>query len=87
MTAHLPEQIVVAQPGLYPEGIEWDAKHQRLLISSAADGSVTSAGDDGTATAFASGGGLTSTLGTYLDTDRNRLLVTGPDFAALNDAA
>jgi sugar lactone lactonase YvrE len=85
--AHLPERIVVAQPGLYPEGIEWDAKHRRFLISSVADGSVTSVGDDGSATAFASGEGLTSTLGTYIDTDRNRLLVTGADFAALNDAA
>jgi sugar lactone lactonase YvrE len=86
-TAHLPERIVVAQPGLYPEGIEWDGNHRRFLISSAADGSVTSVGDDGIATAFASGEGLTSTLGTYLDTDRNRLLVTGADFAALDDVA
>lgn len=87
VTAQLPERIVVAQPGLYPEGIEWDAKERRFLISSAADGSVTAVGDDGNTILFAPGEGLTSTLGTYLDTDRNRLLVTGADFAALDDAA
>ena len=31
-----PEQIVIPRPGLYPEGVEWDVKHQRFLVSSAA---------------------------------------------------
>ncbi|WP_164478367.1 SMP-30/gluconolactonase/LRE family protein [Mycolicibacterium stellerae] len=80
-----PEQIVIQRPGLYPEGIEWDVKRQRFLVSSAADGSVTAVHDDGTVNTIDSGDGLTSTLGTVIDEQRDRLLVTVADFAAVDD--
>ena len=80
-----PVQIVIQRPGLYPEGIEWDAKRQRFLVSSAADGSVIAVRDDGTMNTIDSGDGLTSTLGTVIDERRDRLLVTVADFAAVDD--
>ncbi len=80
-----PEQIVIQKPGLYPEGIEWDEKRQRFLVSSAADGSITAVYDDATLTTVDSGDGLTSTLGTVIDEQRDRLLVTVADFAAVDD--
>lgn len=80
-----PEQIVIPRPGLYPEGIEWDVKRQRFLVSSAAEGSVTAVYDDGTTSMVDSGDGLTSTLGTVIDQARDRLLVTVADFAAVDD--
>jgi sugar lactone lactonase YvrE len=80
-----PEQIEIRKPGLYPEGIEWDVKRQRFLVSSAADGSITAVYDDGTLATVDSGDGLTSTLGTVIDQQRDRLLVTVADFAAVND--
>lgn len=84
-SAAAPEQIVIQEPGLYPEGIEWDVKRQRFLVSSAANGSITAVDDDGTLTTVDSGYGLTSTLGTIIDERRDRLLVTVADFAAVDD--
>ena len=80
-----PQQILIERPGLYPEGIEWDAKRQRFLVSSAAEGSVIAVQDDGTINTIDSGDGLTSTLGTVIDERRDRLLVTVADFAAVDD--
>ncbi len=80
-----PQQIVIQSPGLYPEGIEWDAKRDRFLVSSAAHGSVTAVHDDGTIDTIDAGDGLTSTLGTVIDEQRDRLLVTVADFAAVDD--
>jgi sugar lactone lactonase YvrE len=85
-SATLPDLVMIKRPGLYPEGVEWDAKRQRFLVSSAADGSVTAVQDDGTLSTLDSGEGLTSTLGTYIDEDRDRLLATVADFAAVEDS-
>jgi hypothetical protein len=78
--------ILIQSPGLYPEGVEWDAVGHRFLVSSAARGSVTAVNDNGSTTTIDSGEGLTSTLGTHLDEERRRLLVTVADFSAVNDS-
>jgi sugar lactone lactonase YvrE len=80
-----PERIVISRPGLYPEGIEWDAKRQRFLVSSATNGSVTAVHDDATISTVDAGDGLPGTLGTIIDEPRDRLLVTVADFAAVED--
>lgn len=51
----LPDLVMIERPGLYPEGVEWDAKRQRFLVSSAADGSVTAVHDNGTLSTLDSG--------------------------------
>ena len=81
-----PDIVRIAEPGLHPEGVEWDESGNRFLVSSAATGTVSSIDDDGTLTPFADDG-LTSTLGTHLDSERGRLLVTGADFGAVSDPA
>lgn len=81
--APLPDEVLLHDPGLYPEGVEWDGA--RFLVSSAARGTVTAVHDDGSLEEFAAADGFTSSLGLHLDAARGRLLVAGADFAAVGD--
>jgi sugar lactone lactonase YvrE len=83
--APLPDEILVRDPGLYPEGIEWDGVRARFLVSSAGRGSVTAVHDDGSLQQFAASDGITSSLGLQIDAVRGRLLVAGADFAAVGN--
>jgi hypothetical protein len=81
----LPDEVPVRDPGLYPEGVEWDGARSRFLVSSAARGTVTAVHDDGSLEPFAPADGITSSLGLHIDAARDRLLVAGADFAAVGD--
>lgn len=82
-SAPVPDEILVQDPGLYPEGVEWDGT--QFLVSSAARGTVTAVHDDGSLEEFAAADGITSSLGLHIDAPRGRLLVAGADFAAVGD--
>ncbi|GAA5116291.1 hypothetical protein [Pseudonocardia adelaidensis] len=82
-TAALPDEVLVHDPGLYPEGVEWDGA--RFLVSSVARGTVTAVRDDGSLQEFAAADGITSSLGLHVDAAHGRLLVAGAAFAAVGD--
>lgn len=81
----LPEIVLAAHPGLHPEGIDWDAERGVFVTGSLTEGGVFTVADDGTVTPLGEGHeGLAST-GVHVDAERNRVLVTMPDFAATQD--
>src|SRR5690606_32977068 len=80
-----PELVLAAHPGLHPEGIDWDAERGVFVTGSLTEGGVFTVADDGTVTQLAEGHeGLAST-GVHVDAERNRVLVTMPDFTATQD--
>lgn len=81
----VPDVVNVQLPGIIPEGLEYDALNDRFLLSSMANGTVYSVADDGEAIAFITLDAdmdYTSSVGMYLDTGRNRLLVTHTNYFA-----
>ncbi len=70
-----PDLILAAQPGLFPEGIEYDAANGRFLLGSIGEGTVYAVSDDGTFQPFIEDEDLLSTIGLEIDAERNRLLV------------
>lgn len=81
----LPDLILVKQPGLSPEGIEWDANGKHFLLSSIAEGTVYSVTDDGTTEAFVKDANLKASIGLQVDVERNRLLVCNSDPIVFSD--
>jgi len=71
--------IVVEDPGLYPEGVEYDADGGRFLITSLARGTVTEVFDDGTFNEFIADDDIISAIGIQIDAEGGRILVAGPD--------
>jgi sugar lactone lactonase YvrE len=71
--------IVVEDPSLYPEGIEWDADGGRYLITSLTRGTVTEVFDDGTFNAFIEDDDIISAIGIHIDTEGGRILLAGSD--------
>ncbi|WP_375436251.1 gluconolaconase [uncultured Hymenobacter sp.] len=74
-----PTRITVAQPGVSPEGIQYDELNRRFLVSSRTRGRIGTVKDDSTYTVFADDARLISTIGLNLDVSRSRL------FAAVSD--
>lgn len=83
----LPTEIVVQQPNLQPEGIEWDAAGQRFLLGSLTQGSITSVTLDGTSETLIEDPDLMATVGIEVDATNNRLLVTNSDPSAFGGGA
>jgi sugar lactone lactonase YvrE len=79
MTSPAPDSIVVSLPGLFPEGIEWDAAGSRFLLSSLSGQGINAVADDGTATPFATAENGLSAVGIHIDEASNRLLVDYSD--------
>lgn len=81
----LPAEIVFESPvvGLRPEGIEWDAAHNRFLVGSLNVGSIHSitVADDGTTAIepFIEDEELGATVGLEIDEANNVLLVSNSD--------
>lgn len=75
----LPEVIEYEQPGILPEGIEWDAEGQRFLVGSLSQGSIFQIDDMGAVSAFIEDDDLVSSIGIHIDKLSNRLLVTNTD--------
>ncbi len=74
-----PQTVTLNQPGLYPEGMQFDSLGQRYFVSSLMHGTIGQVTDDGTYTSFADDPQLISTDGLQLDLPRNRLLTTVGD--------
>jgi sugar lactone lactonase YvrE len=85
-SARLPLAINFKQPGLYPEGTQYDSQSGRFLVSSQTAGrigQITADSTEPTSTnaynAFADNDQLISTIGLNLDPSRNRLLAAVSD--------
>lgn len=78
-TPALPDLISIASPGLYPEGIEWDAAHERFLVSSLTQGGIFEVRADGEPVRFITDEQIPSSVGIQIDAAHNRLLVVSSD--------
>lgn len=79
----LPDRVRVADPGLHPEGIEYDEAGERFLISSITRGTVTSVEDDGSWSVFIEDPDIVSSIGIHIDDARGRLLVASSDASTI----
>ena len=75
----LPAKVTIAQPGLYPEGTQYDDNQQHFLVSSQTAGRVGQVDDKGAYKVFADDPQLVSTIGLHLDAARGRLLAAVSD--------
>ena len=64
---------------LYPEGVDWDAKNKRFLVTSIRKGEIGSVKDDGTYWVFAKDSRMVSSVGIKIDAERDRVLVCNAD--------
>lgn len=81
----LPAMVRIREPGLHPEGIEWDGRRGRFLVGSVTRGTVTAVRDDGSHEPFVEDGALTGSIGIHIDGGRDRLLVMNANPGALRD--
>ncbi len=82
----LPDLILANNPGMHPEGIEWDDNSQRFLVGSLTMGSVFAVDDDGTVTPFVESDNLSAgSVGIHIDKYSNRLLVAHSNLFSLID--
>ena len=72
----VPDVIIVEQPAIIPEGIEYDAVTDRFLLGSLAQGTIFSVEMDGTVMPLIEDEDLIATNGIHIDHTTNRLLVT-----------
>lgn len=75
----LPDQILLNDPGLYPEGLAYDPDEAVFYVSSVAKGRITKVHLDGTFEHFADDPDLISTLGLELDQERGWLWACNTD--------
>lgn len=75
----LNDSYTITDTGLYPEGIDYDSKNERFLISSLHKGAVYSMDPKGKVTAFATSDKMVLPTGVYTDEGRNRLIVANAD--------
>lgn len=83
-----PTTITFTAPGLFPEGVQYDATTQAFLVSSLTTGNVGWVKDDKTYTVLAAGSatGITSAVGLHLDEARSRVLVASSNATTGNVA-
>jgi len=77
-----PDVVTFRSSTLYPEGVEWDAKNQRFLVSSMRKGEIGSVKDDGTYWVFAKDPRMISSVGLEIDATRDRVLACNSDAGA-----
>lgn len=73
--AHNDWEIIINETDLYPEGIEYDIRNNRFLLSSITRGDIGQV-IDGEYSVFISDENLVSSLGIHIDHTTKRLLVT-----------
>lgn len=74
-----PSTIKFNSAALYPEGVDWDAKNKRFLVTSIRKGEIGSVKDDGTYWVFAKDPRMVSSVGIKIDAERDRVLVCNAD--------
>ena len=77
-----PAVVEFNNDALYPEGVEWDARNQRFLVTSIRKGEIGSVKDDGTYWVFAKDPRMVSSVGIEIDAKRDRVLVCNADAGA-----
>ncbi|MBZ4041113.1 SMP-30/gluconolactonase/LRE family protein [Flavobacterium hibisci] len=75
----LKSKYTITDPGLYPEGIDYDSKNQRFLFSSLQKGAIYTMNLKGEVSVFATSSKLVLPTGVYTDEVRNRLIVSNAD--------
>lgn len=75
----LPEEIIINEPGLFPEGIEFDPVTDRYFVSSIIQGTIGIVDDEGNYEPFIEDEDFVSTIGIHIDDLRQRLLVCVAD--------
>ncbi len=78
-----PDVITINNPGMMPEGIEYDATRGQFLLGSISQSSVSIVADDGTLTPLVQDTKLKSIIGLEIDAARNRLLFGSTDRGAV----
>lgn len=79
LSAQSLSQIVIKEPGLYPEGVVYHKKTETFYTTSIAKGKIVKVTKDGEVTVFADDKDLISTVGLEIDVKRNRLIVCNAD--------
>jgi len=79
---HGPDVVTIEDPGLHPEGIEWDGAGERFLVSSVTRGTVTQVRDNGASSVFIDDPDVVSSIGLHIDRANGRLLVASSNLAA-----
>lgn len=72
--------LEIVDPGLYPEGVEYDAARDRFLLGSIRRGEVVAVDRNGTSTVLVEDDRLRSVVGIRVDETRGRLLVNSADY-------
>ena len=78
-TAALPETISFTKEALYPEGVEYDADHNRFLVTSLREGIVGTVTPDGKYDVLFKDDHMVSAIGIRIDKERDRVLVCNSD--------
>lgn len=79
----VPDVITVQNPGMMPEGIEFDPTRGQFLLGSISQSSVSIVADDGMLTPLLQDPKLNSIVGLEVDAERNRLLFGSTDQASV----
>ena len=74
-----PEAVSFTKAALYPEGVDYDDRRNRFLVTSLREGIVGAVSDDGTYKVFIQDSNLVSAIGIRVDAERDRLLVCNSD--------
>jgi hypothetical protein len=64
----LPDLVLAANPGMHPEGIEWDAEGERFLVGSLTMGTIFAVDDEGNVEPFVEDENLMASIGIHIDT-------------------
>ena len=75
----LKDSYTITDTGLYPEGIDYDSKNERFLLSSLHKGAIYAMDAKGTIKVFATSDRMVLPTGVYTDEGRNRLIVANAD--------
>ena len=75
----MPEEVIITQPSLFPEGVEYDREGHRFLVSSLTQGTIGAVDDQGNYEAFIEDEDFGATIGIEIDERRHRLLVCVSD--------
>ncbi len=78
----LPSTIEFENPGMLPEGIEYDPIREQFIVGSMTQGGVYSVANNGELNQIITDEDLVSTIGIEVDAATNRLLVTNTSFFA-----
>ncbi len=74
-----PAAVSFTQPSLYPEGLEYDGRNRRFLVTSLREGTVGQVKDNGSYAGFFEAPQMKSAIGIRLDPPRDRVLICNSD--------